>query len=195
VRETLTALAIFLIVLLTAALAAPYFVDWNSQRAFVEARLSHALGQKVTVGGSIDLKLLPTPYLVLDQAVIGGDDAPVTMGIRHLYLELSVTPLLHGEYDVVEARLEEPTIRVTLQRDRTLPPLPDAPAFKADVRFNRITVADGTLAIADPQSGRTFALSHLDFEAEAESLAGPFKGRGSWWTRRRRTPGSISTAP
>ncbi|WP_158807457.1 AsmA family protein [Beijerinckia sp. L45] len=178
-RETLTALAILLILLLTAALAAPYFVDWNSQRAFVEARLSHALGQKVTVGGSIDLKLLPTPYLILDQAVIGGDDGPITMGIRHLDLELSVTPLLHGEFDVVEARLEEPTIRVTLQHDRTLPPLPDAPAFKADVRFDRIAVIDGTLAIADPQSGRTFALEHLDFEAEAESLAGPFKGNGA----------------
>ena len=123
-RETLTALAVLLIVLLTAALAAPYFIDWNSQRAFVEARLSRALGQKVTIGGAIDLKLLPTPYLVLDQAVIGGDDEPITMGIRHLDLELSVTPLLHGEFDIVQARLEEPTIRVTLLHDRTLPPLP-----------------------------------------------------------------------
>jgi hypothetical protein len=179
VREILTAFAMFLIVLLTAALAAPYFVDWNGQRAFVEARLTQALGQKVTVGGNIDLKILPTPYLVLDQAVIGEDDGPLSLGIRHLDLELSVTPLLRGEFDITEARLEEPTIRLTLGRDRGVPALPKAPAFQADVRFDRVSVVDGTLAIADPASGRTFAVDHLDFDAEVDSLSGPFRGNGA----------------
>ena len=178
-RDLLTGLAIILIVLLTAALVAPYFIDWNGQRAFVEARLSQALGQKVTIGGTIDVKLLPTPYLVLGQTVIGGDDGPIRIGIHHLALELSVPPLLHGEFDVVDARLEEPTIRVTLEPDRTLPALPNAPAFRADVSFDRISVADGTLAVADPQSGRTFVLDNLDFDADAPSLAGPFKGSGT----------------
>jgi len=179
VRDLLTGLAAFLIVLLTAALAAPYFIDWNAQRGFVEARLSRALGQKVTIGGAIDLKLLPTPYLVLDQAVIGNDDGPVHLGIRHLDLELAVTPLLHGEFEVVEADLEEPVIRVSLRDDHSLPPLPDAPAFRADVRFDRIAISGGTLAIADPRSGYTFVLDHLDLEAAAGSLAGPFKGSGA----------------
>lgn len=177
-RDLLTGLAAFLIVLLTAALAAPYFIDWNAQRGFVEARLSHALKQKVTIGGAIDLKLLPTPYLVLDQAVIGSDEGPVRLGIRHLVLELSVTPLLHGEFEVVEAVLEEPVIRVNLRDDHSLPPLPDAPAFRADVRFDRIAISGGTLAIADPGSGYTFVVDHLDLEAAAGSLAGPFKGTG-----------------
>ena len=178
-RETLTALAIVLIIALTGLLAGPYFIDWNASRGFLEARLSHALGQKVTVGGSIDLKLLPTPYLVLNQAVVGGDDGAVTVGIRHLDLELAVAPLLHGEFDIVEAQLAEPTIRINLQRDRSLPALPRAPAFDADVRFDRITVTDGTVAIADPESGRTLALDHFDLQAEADSLAGPFRAHGT----------------
>lgn len=178
-RDFLTGFAAFLIVLLTAALAAPYLIDWNGQRGFVEARLSRALGQKVTIGGAIDLKLLPTPYLVLDQAVIGRDDGAVRIGIRHLDLELSVTPLLHGEFEVVEALLDEPVIRLSLRDDHSLPPLPDAPALRADVRFDRITLRGGTLAIADPMSGHTFSLDHLDLDAEAESLAGPFKGTGA----------------
>ena len=177
-RHLLTGLAILLIVVLTAALAGPYLIDWNGQRTLLEARLSQALGQKVTIGGSIDLKLLPTPYLILDQTVIGEDDGPIKTGIRHLDLELSVAPLLHGEFDIIEARLEEPTVRVTLQRDRTLPTLPDAPALRADVRFERIVMVDGTLAIADPSSGHTFVADHLDMTAEAPSLAGPFKGSG-----------------
>ncbi len=193
-RETLTALAILLIVALTAALAGPYFVDWNANRGFLEAKLSRALGQKVTIGGAIDLKLLPTPYLVLNQAVIGGDDGPVRLGIRHLDLELSVAPLLHGAFEIVEAQLAEPTIRITLQRDRTLPPLPAAPAFDADVRFDRISLADGTLAIADPDTGRTFTLEHVDLQAEAESLAGPFHASGSAGEGEARTKFRFATA-
>lgn len=192
-RDFITGLAIIVILVLATALVAPYFVDWNGQRDFLEARLSHALGQKVTIGGNIDVKLLPTPYLVLGQTVIGGDDGPIRIGIRHLDLELSVTPLLHGEVEVVEARLGEPTIRVTLERDRTLPALPDAPAFQANVRFDRIAIADGTLAIADPESGHTFVLDDLDFDAAAASLAGPFKGSGAEGSPRARTKFHFAT--
>lgn len=178
-RDLLTGLAIILVVALTTALVAPYLVDWNSQRGFLEARLSHALGQKVTIGGDIDLKLLPTPYLVLDQTVVGGDDASLRIGIRHLDLVLSPTPLLHGEFDIVQAQLREPTLRLTLGTDRSLPTLPAAPAYSADLRFDRIEVSDGTIAIADSQSGRTFVADHLDFVADAPSLSGPFKGSGT----------------
>lgn len=178
-RDILTGLAIIVIVALTTLLVAPYFVDWNGQRAFLETQLSRALGQPVTIGGSIDLKLLPTPYIRLNQAVIGSDGGAVRVGIHYLDLELAVAPLLHGEFDIVEGQLEEPTIRLTLQPDRTLPAFPAAPALAADIRLERIGVKDGTLAIADPASGRTFVTSHLDFTAEAPSIAGPFKGSGT----------------
>ena len=192
-RDILTGLAVILIVVLTTLLVAPYFVDWNGQRAFLETQLSRALGQTVTIGGSIDLKLLPTPYIRLNQTVIGSDEGAVRIGIHHLDLELAVAPLLHGEFDIVEGRLDEPTIRLTLQPDRTLPALPEPPALKASVRLERITVKDGTLAIADPASGRTFVVDHLDFDADAPSLAGPFKGNGAAGLDARRTRFRFST--
>ena len=193
VRDFLTGVAIILIVVLTTMLVAPYFVDWTGQRSFLEARLTHALGQKVTIGGNIDMKLLPTPYLVLDQVVVGGDDGAVKIGIHHLDLELTVAPLLHGAFDIVEARLVEPTIRINLEHDRTLPALPSAPAFQADVRFDRIRVSDGTLAVADPVSGRTFVFDHLDLDADADSFAGPFKVSGSEGPDGQRTKFHLAT--
>ena len=192
-RDLLTGLAIVLIVILTAALAAPYFIDWNGQRGFLEARLSRALGQRVTIGGAVDLRLLPTPYLSLGQAVIGNDEGPITLAIRTLDLELAVAPLLHGEFDIIEAKLGEPTLRVTLAPDRTLPTLPAAPAFEADVAFERIEVADGTLAVADPLSDRTYVFEHLDLSAEAPALAGPFKVTGTGGAGDARTAFRFST--
>ena len=193
-RELLTGLSIVLIVALTAALVAPYLIDWNGQRDFIEARLSQVLGQKVTVGGNIDVKLLPTPSLVLGQTVIGDDESPVRLSIHHLDLQLSTTPLLHGEFDVTQARLVEPTIRVTLAQDRTLPALPDAPAFHANVSLDHIAVTGGTLAIADPLSGRTFALDNLNLDADAASLSGPFKVAGTEGPTGHPTSFRLSTA-
>ncbi len=178
-RDILTGLAIIVIVVLTTLLVAPYFVDWNGQRAFLETQLSRAFGQRVTIGGSIDLKLLPTPYIRLNQTVIGSDEGNVRIGIHHLDLELAVAPLLHGEIDIVEGRLDGPTMRLTLQSDHSLPAFPETPALKADIRLERITVSDGTLAVADPASGRTLVVDHLDFVIDAPSLAGPFKGNGA----------------
>ena len=192
-RDILTGLAVILIVVLTALLVAPYFVDWNGQRAFLETQLSRAFGQTVTIGGSIDLKLLPTPYIRLNQTVIGSDEGAVRVGIHHLDLELAVAPLLHGEFDIVEGRLDEPTIRLTLQPDRTLPAFPETPALKADIRLERIAVTDGTLAVADPASGRTLSVDHLDFTADAPSLAGPFKGNGAAGAESGRTKFRFST--
>ena len=192
-RDLLTGLAIVLIVILTTALAAPYFVDWNAQRGFLEARLSRALGQRVTIGGAIDLRLLPTPYLSLRRTTIGNEDGPIALAVQTLDLELSVAPLLHGEFDITEARLGEPTLRVTLGRDRTLPVLPAAPAFGVDVAFERVDVSDGTLAIADPLSDRTYVFEHLDLSAEAPSLAGPIKVAGSGGAADARTPFRFST--
>ncbi len=192
-RDILTGLAVILIVVLTTLLVAPYFVDWNGQRAFLETQLSRAFGQTVTIGGTIDLKLLPTPYIRLNGTVIGSDEGAVRVGIHHLDLELAVAPLLHGEFDVVEGRFDEPTIRLTLQPDRTLPAFPETPALKADIRLERITVKDGTLAVADPASGRTLSVDHLDFTADAPSLAGPFKGGGAAGADAARTKFRFST--
>ena len=148
----------------------------------------------MTIGGAIDVKLLPTPYLVLGQTVIGDDESPVRLSIHHLDLELSATPLLHGEIDVTQARLVEPTIRMTLAQDRTLPTLPDAPAFHANVSLDHIAVTGGTLAIADPLSGRTFALDNLNLEADAASLSGPFKVVGTEGPAEHPTSFRLSTA-
>ena len=71
--------------------------------------------------------------------------------------------------------------------------MPAAPAFEADVKFERIRVADGTLAVADPQSGYTFVLDHVDLDADAGSLAGPFKLSGASGPRERRTRFRLAT--
>jgi uncharacterized protein involved in outer membrane biogenesis len=69
-RTGLTVLAILLIWTLSAALVGPYFVDWNNQRGVVEEQLTRVLGERVTIHGAIDLKILPSPYITLHRVEV-----------------------------------------------------------------------------------------------------------------------------
>ncbi|HKY87531.1 MAG TPA: AsmA family protein, partial [Pseudorhodoplanes sp.] len=76
-QTTLLGFAIALILALLAALVGPYFVDWNAYRPQFQTEASRLVGLPVRVGGAIDVRLLPTPTLVLSGVEIGprGEDA------------------------------------------------------------------------------------------------------------------------
>ena len=192
-RETLTILAIVLILILTTALVGPYFVDWTAQRGLIEAELSRALGEKVRVSGPIDLKLLPSPYLTVDQVEVADKSAKTRLAAEGLRLEIAVTPLLRGEVDFIEAKLQSPRLALELDADGSFAGPVDAPAFSKEMRFQRITIQDGAVTINDPARNRSFILDKFDLDAEAASLSGPFKGEGSFEDRGKRIGLHFST--
>ena len=112
-RDSLTVLAGLLILALTAALAAPFFIDWNGYRADVEQRLTQALGAPTSIGGSIDLRLLPTPTLNLEKIAIGKPDGP-RASVQSAHVEVAVMPLLRGQIEIIEATLERPLFELAL---------------------------------------------------------------------------------
>ena len=174
-REILTIIACLLVALLTAALAGPYFVDWTSQREAIDAQLSRALGTTVTTRGAIDLKLLPTPRLVLEGAQAGGSTGDPLFRSGALRLELAVAPLLRGEFHFIEATVESPDLRLEDVGGRLQ--LPAGAALRRDIQFDRIRIRNGSLTVVRPSAPLT--IGGIDLDAEAESLEGPFKGTGT----------------
>jgi hypothetical protein len=184
-RDILTILAGIVILALTAALAVPAFVDWNGYRFGIEQQLSRALGAPVKIDGAIDLRLLPTPTLDLESVAVGPGDGP-GVSAQSAHFEIGVMPLLRGQIEVLEARLERP--RLDLSIDSLV--APDAGARA--VRFERIVMRN---AIVDLRMGeRTLRLDRVDLDARAASLAGPFKGEGSTTREGLRRPFRFSTA-
>ncbi len=174
-REILTIIACVLVALLTAALAGPYFVDWTSQREAIDAQLSRALGATVSTRGAIDLKLLPTPRLVLEGAQAGGSTGEPLFRSGALRLELAVAPLLRGEFHFIEATVESPDLRLEDVGGRLQ--LPAGVALRRDIRFDRIRIRHGSVTVVRPSAPLT--IGGIDLDAEAESLLGPFKGTGT----------------
>ena len=70
-QATLLTLAIAAILAMLAALVGPHFIDWNAHRATFEQQASQAIGLPVRVTGPMDVRLLPSPTLVLSGVEIG----------------------------------------------------------------------------------------------------------------------------
>lgn len=170
-RDLLTIVAGLLIAVLTAALVGPSFVDWAAHRDFVEARLTQALGARVTTRGAIDVSLLPVPRLSVDGLSL--KTQALSIESQALTVELAVAPLLRGELRFIEASLAQPKIEVDLDQLH----LRENEAL--EMQFERLDIKRGSLLLRE--GARDVArLDALDLQGEASSLIGPFKGQGTF---------------
>lgn len=178
-RDILTVFAILLVIVLTAALAVPYVINWNGERSLIEAQLSHLLGQTVKIRGGIDLKLLPTPYLQLANVEVADPAAGTDIRAAELHLEIALPALMRGEVDFVEARLVRPQLRLRIENGTVSLPSPTR-GLAEQMQFERISVEDGSVAIDDPATGRSFVFQKIALAADAAALTGPFNGDGQF---------------
>ena len=189
-RIILTFLAVVLVVALSAALFAPFFIDWSSHRAQIENELSEVLGARVVVSGPIDIRFLPTPYLQLKTVSIvdvRGADAP-TFTCENVRLEAALTSLPSGRARFTLARLDHPVLTVWRgPGGALLLPQWRVKAQADRVALDRIVVTAGQLRVAGDDRFAPLDISAIDLDAAAGSLIGPYRGSG--WVS---TPGGLN---
>lgn len=176
-RETLTILAVVLVLVLSAALAAPWFIDWRAHRGWIEDTLSAAVGGQVRVAGDIEVRLLPAPRLELRRASwTSGQIGAPKVETEHLTLEVAVAPLLQGAVRFVEARFDRPVILATVDASGAIP-LPAPGAASAAIAFERFEAHGGRIEIIRGH-GAPLVIDNVSLDADAASLQGPFRGSG-----------------
>ena len=192
-QTTLLGFAIAIILALVAALVGPLMIDWGSYRGELETRASSVTGLDVRVTGAIDVRLLPTPSLVLHGIEIGGADGKVRA--RSLWVEFALGALVRGELRVADAQLEGPELAAGLDGSGrlawTIPKIGFDPEV---VSIERLKIRDGRAVFTDAASGSRLALDKLEFKGELRSLAGPVKGEGSFVVAGQHYPYRLSTS-
>lgn len=180
-QATLLTLAIAAILALLAALLGPHFVDWNAHRATFEEQASQAIGLPVRVTGNMDVRLLPSPSLVLSGVEIGRPGDAQALRAKALGIEFALPPLLSGKLKAVELRLIAPEMRVSLTADgRAMLPNALAGIDTQALSIDKLTVEDASLQLADAASGTSATLSKLWFNGEVRALPGPIRGEGAF---------------
>ena len=176
-----------LITALAVLFAVPRFVDWNSYRGIFEEEASRILGREVRVGGAVNVRLLPAPYVSFERlriADLGDDGGNSIIRVESFTMWLSVPPLLRGVLEAHRVELRRPVINLATNESgsgnwRTLAITPGAFRFAPkEVALQSVQITDGAVIIAGPARNELARFDAINGEFNAEALEGPFRFKG-----------------
>lgn len=171
-----------IVLALTAALVAPYFVDWTSYRADFEREAGRILGRQVTVRGEATARLLPFPSVTFtDVAVAGIAPGKPAMTVETFSMDAELAPFLRGDVHIFDMRLVRPRVLVDVAGDGSLDwaVRPSVPVEASHISLEKLTVTDGRIDLRHAASGRTHHVTEIDAGISARALTGPWRMDGS----------------
>ncbi len=180
-----------LTVVLAALFGVPYFVDWNGYRGAFEEEASKVLSRDVRVGGAVNVRFLPTPYVRFEKVRIAdptGQTGEAFMRAESFTMRLAVAPLLRGALEANEIELTRPVLSLALDSEGggnwsslQLKPA-ELPFIPQNVALHSVRFIDGAVSIYGPDGQAITRIEKLNGELAAETLKGPFKfaGRATW---------------
>lgn len=180
-----------LVLVLSALFAVPTLVDWNGYRGVFEEEASKVLGRDVRVGGSVNLRFLPAPYVQFDKvriANVSGQTGEPFVRADSFKMWLSGPALLRGVLEASEIELNKPVLTLAVDKSGggnwtniTLRQA-DLPFVPRELALRSVKLIDGTVSVYNATAERIAHIENIVGELSAEGLAGPFrfKGNASW---------------
>lgn len=173
-----------IVTLLAALFAVPYAVDWNSYRGVFEEEASRMLGREVRVGGNVNLRLLPAPYVSFERPRIADEEiGDAFFRAESFTMWLALPPLVQGIIEAKQVELKQPVLRLQVNPDGGgnwssfrlhKAALPFAPR---EVSLQSVRITDGVLALHGTDGEALARIEIADGELSAPALEGPYKLR------------------
>ncbi|HWE21414.1 MAG TPA: AsmA family protein [Hyphomicrobiaceae bacterium] len=188
-NNLLIAIAVFVITVVGALFAVPYFIDWNSYRSTFEEEAKSVIGRDVEVDGNVTLHLLPTPYFRVEKVRIADTSATLTehfFKTESLSIKLSIAPLLRGVVEANEIEFQRPVLRAALDANggwnwqSFAQALGSTGYVPANVTLTSLKVVDGVLAFHGADGIEHARLDAVNGELSAPALDGPYRFRGTF---------------
>ncbi len=174
--------------ILAALAAVPMAIDWNGYRGVFEEEASRLLGRDVRVGGAVNVRVLPVPYVrfeklrIADTASTGGDPL---FRAESVTMRLSIAPLLRGVLEAQSVELKKPSLRLVVDGEgrgnwASLSLKPGSlPFVPADVTLQSVGITGGTLVFVSGSGKELAEFQKIDGELSADGFEGPFKFKGN----------------
>jgi uncharacterized protein involved in outer membrane biogenesis len=193
------------VLVIAAALIAPFFIDLNDYKGMIEAKAKEATGRDLKIEGKISLSILPLPSVSVDGIKFGnapGGSAPNMAEIESAKVKVAIMPLLSHKAQITDIVLTRPVIVLEKLKDgsgnwqltppaaaggaatTTPAPTPTAEGATAsaggwDVQIDGATLEDGTVIYRDATSGAEQKVEKINVGLNMASLKGPFEAKGN----------------
>lgn len=184
-----------LVAIFAALFAVPYFIDWNGYRGVFEEEASRILGREVRVGGSVNVRLLPAPFVSFEKIRIAdttGDGGDSFFRTESFTMWLSVPPLLQGVLQAHDVELRRPVLKLAADADGSnwnafsINP-GQLPFVPAGVTLQSVRIIDGVVNLARLKGGDLVRLEGINGELAGDAIDGPYRfgGTVAWQGLRR----------
>lgn len=175
------------VAILAALFAVPAMIDWNGYRGVFEEEATRVLGREVRLGGNVNVRLLPAPYVSFEKMRIsdpGSQTGEPLFRAESFTMWLAISPLVRGVVQANHVELKKPVVKLAMTPDgsgnwSSLQLTPGTlPFVPADVMLNSVKITGGEVGLAGPNGGELTRLEAIDGELVADGIKGPFKFRG-----------------
>ncbi len=183
-RSPLLYLGIVIILLVTAALVAPWFVDFNRYRERISAWGAELTGRPVKIRGDIEVRFFPWPTITLNDVTVANPpeaSQPAFLEADRITARLSLAALLSGRLEVERVDFTRPQLVLERLKDGSgtwkLKPhrgvhLPFPPER---IAIAGIHIHDGTVLLADTRRGGMARIDAISATITAPRLIGPWR--------------------
>ncbi len=179
---------IFLALAVSAALLAPFVVNWNVYRDNLESYGRNLTGRDVAINGEISARLFPWPRLVMNDVTVGNPSGFVGMPMVNadtLTMQLNLTGLMAGEIRVETITFEHPVVNLRRQDAGKFNWIfhPDQALQDSKlldhVKLDQIIVQDGELYLQDETQAFEMGFTQLNIRMSANVVEGPWRVLGT----------------
>ncbi|WP_374546661.1 AsmA family protein [Rhodoblastus sp.] len=182
-RDLLTYIGIALIVVLSAAFAAPFLIDFDAFRPAIAEELTQATGAQVRFKGPVAVKFLPTPRFSAENLDISGES--YRFHADKARFALSLPGLLRGRLQFSRAALDGAELVLDADKMRR-------PNLAAPLQFDALVLRRAHIVVTRG-GAPSVEIAGLDLNAEIPSLRGPLSGRGGFDWRGNRIGFSVAS--
>lgn len=180
-----------LVAIFAALFAVPNFIDWNSYRGVFEEEASKVLNRDVRVGGNVNLKILPVPYVRFEKvriASVSGQTGQPFVRADSFTMWLSVPAMLRGVLEASQIELEKPVLSLAVDDhgvgnwSKIELRAGDLPFVPRDVALRSVQITDGAVSVYNAASTEIAAVGGINGVFSADGIKGPFRfnGMASW---------------
>ena len=107
---------------MVTVLILPTFINWNQYREEITSQARNALSRELDIKGNIELAILPSPALVINDihlANVEGTSAADMVTLKSLEVNVALIPLLGRNIQITSVRLVEPVVNLEILEDGT----------------------------------------------------------------------------
>lgn len=181
-----------IVLALVLALGGAFFyvmsIDWNKHKDKIAEQFYNSTGKHIVFAGNVNFKIFPTPYLTASNAKIfntkNRNEKPL-LDIKSINAELSLMPLLKGEFVVNEMTLNGAVININwddkgLNWQGDLSPDQRQMMENSKMVLNSVSLKNAQVNFEASNGDVSFNLDNLNGEIMAQSVFGPFRIEGNY---------------